>query len=166
MATHTRSTDGVGRLNAKRIRTESSDFDHTSINENPPQGKTRLYARSDNILYTRTSAGVETAVGAGGGGGGETNRLVSSGGEESLVGTLAAPNLGLKGLTAGTNITLTPSATDITIAATTARLASDVTFLTVAGSTFATAQEVQNVFHSSAWVDRWRWFYKCWRWDY
>lgn len=37
---------------------------------NPAAGHNRLYFKSDNSLYTLTSAGVETALGSGGGGGG------------------------------------------------------------------------------------------------
>lgn len=44
--------------------------------------------------------------------------LTSAGGTESLINDSSTPSWALKGLTAGTNITLTPSATDITIAAT------------------------------------------------
>jgi hypothetical protein len=49
-------------------------------------------------------------------GAGEANTASSSGGTESLVLTKVGVDLPFKGLTAGSNITLTPSGTDITIA--------------------------------------------------
>lgn len=50
-------------------------------------------------------------------GGGETNTNSNAGGDEGLVLPKSGVDTPIKGLTAGTNITLTPSATDITISA-------------------------------------------------
>jgi hypothetical protein len=54
-------------------------------------------------------------VSATGGGGGEANTNSNAGGDVGLVNTPIGVDTPIKGLTAGTNITLTPSGTDVTI---------------------------------------------------
>lgn len=43
---------------------------HISTPSNPSAGYIKIYAKSDDFLYKKTSAGVETVIGSGGGGGG------------------------------------------------------------------------------------------------
>lgn len=46
------------------------DFAHSAVTDDPDSGDLRMYAKDDDLLYTRTSAGVETVIGSGTGGGG------------------------------------------------------------------------------------------------
>jgi len=87
--------------------------EQASIPQTTDVGEGALWVRNDapNVLIYTDDVGTDFVIG----GGGATTTLASTGGTESLVVDGVGPALSVKGLTAGTNITLVPSASDITI---------------------------------------------------
>lgn len=70
VSTSAQTFGGAKTFAAQQVLELGTLFKHQSSPSNPAAGYLALFAKSDNKLYTRTSAGVEAAVGSGAGGGG------------------------------------------------------------------------------------------------
>ncbi len=77
------------------------DYTEIATPSSPSSGKLRVYSKSDDKLYTLTSAGIEQAVGSGTGSGGGTNYISNPSGASNTTGYTPSGTMTVTRVTSG-----------------------------------------------------------------